>query len=138
MKNDPCIRLGMRIRPKMSEKPAESRNSKPPRAMLFTARVSHRLIEIFALGHLPAKRTSLCGGKCGQSYEWEFVPIKGNDCDRHRDRHLHPEPPKTLLLQPNRRLLEFDEFNRPKSATSDFGWKGEGNQVEGHAHERLL
>jgi hypothetical protein len=45
MKKEPCIRLGMRIRPKMSEKPDESRNSRPPSATLFTANVSHRLIE---------------------------------------------------------------------------------------------
>src|ERR1700687_3689307 len=45
MKKEPCIRLGIRIRPKISEKPAERRNSRPPRAMLFTARVSQRLID---------------------------------------------------------------------------------------------
>ena len=45
MKNEPCIRFGMRISPKISEKPAESRNSRPPSAMLFTARVSQRLID---------------------------------------------------------------------------------------------
>ena len=28
MKNEPCIRLGMRIRPKISEKPDDSRNSR--------------------------------------------------------------------------------------------------------------
>ena len=50
MKNEPCIRLGMRIRPKMSEKPDDSRNSKPPSAMLFTANVSHRLIQWSQLG----------------------------------------------------------------------------------------
>src|SRR5215467_10222494 len=44
MKNEPCIKLGMRIRPKISEKPDESRNSRLPSATLFTARVSHRLI----------------------------------------------------------------------------------------------
>src|SRR5882672_1626836 len=44
MKNDPCIRLGMRISPKMRENPADSRNSRPPKAMLFTARVSQRVI----------------------------------------------------------------------------------------------
>ena len=34
----------MRISPKISEKPADSRNKRPPRAMLFTAKVSQRLI----------------------------------------------------------------------------------------------
>ena len=36
----------MRIRPKISEKPDDSRNSKPPSAMLFTANVSHRVIRV--------------------------------------------------------------------------------------------
>ncbi len=44
MKNDPCIRLGMRISPKIRENPADNRNSRPPKAMLFTARVSQRVI----------------------------------------------------------------------------------------------
>src|SRR4029450_7510741 len=45
MKKAPCIRFGMRIRPKISEKPDDSRNSKPPSAMLFTASVSQRLMD---------------------------------------------------------------------------------------------
>src|SRR6266496_275067 len=32
---EPCVRFAMRINPKMSEKPAASRNSRPPRAKLF-------------------------------------------------------------------------------------------------------
>src|SRR5581483_11394052 len=32
---EPCVRLAMRISPKMSEKPAASRNSSPPSARLF-------------------------------------------------------------------------------------------------------
>src|SRR5713226_4918456 len=40
MKKEPCIRFGIRIRPKISENPADSRNSSPPYAMLFTAKVS--------------------------------------------------------------------------------------------------
>src|ERR1700680_3183871 len=47
MKKEPCIRFGMRISPKISEKPADSRNSRPPSAMLFTARVSQRLIAAY-------------------------------------------------------------------------------------------
>ena len=50
MKNEPCIRLGMRIRPKISEKPDDSRNSRPPSAMLFTANVSHRLMQWVSSG----------------------------------------------------------------------------------------
>src|SRR3984893_3947111 len=44
----------MRIKPKMSEKPAESRKSKPPKAMLFTANVSQRLIVL-----LPTRRARI-------------------------------------------------------------------------------
>src|SRR5262245_60925550 len=36
MKKPPCARFGMRIRPKASENPEESRNSRPPKAMLFS------------------------------------------------------------------------------------------------------
>ena len=45
MKKEPCIRLGMRIRPKISEKPEDSRNSTPPSATLFTVRVSQRFMQ---------------------------------------------------------------------------------------------
>ena len=55
MKKEPCIRLGMRIRPKMREKPEDSRNSKPPSAMLFTAKVSHRFM--FSLSPLAGRGT---------------------------------------------------------------------------------
>src|SRR5262245_60815354 len=37
MNSEPCVRFGMRISPKISEKPADSRNSSPPKAMLFAA-----------------------------------------------------------------------------------------------------
>src|SRR5215510_8239546 len=36
MKNAPCARLGILIRPKMSEKPDDNRNSRPPKATLFS------------------------------------------------------------------------------------------------------
>src|SRR5439155_16815769 len=36
MYSDPWVRFAMRIRPKISEKPAASRNSRPPRARLFS------------------------------------------------------------------------------------------------------
>src|SRR5713226_6706626 len=36
MKNAPCARLGMRIRPKIKEKPDDNRNSRPPKATLFS------------------------------------------------------------------------------------------------------
>src|SRR6266487_2799729 len=36
MKKAPCARLGMRIRPKISEKPDDNRNKRPPKATLFS------------------------------------------------------------------------------------------------------
>ena len=36
MNNEPCVRFAMRISPKISENPAASRNSSPPRARLFS------------------------------------------------------------------------------------------------------
>src|SRR5215510_13994507 len=36
MYSAPCVRLAIRIRPKMSEKPAARRNSSPPSARLFS------------------------------------------------------------------------------------------------------
>src|SRR5262245_5295846 len=36
MNRDPCVRLGMRISPKMSENPADSRNNRPPKVTLLT------------------------------------------------------------------------------------------------------
>src|SRR5215470_3302522 len=40
MKKEPCIRLGMRIRPKIREKPEDKRNRSPPRARLLIARMA--------------------------------------------------------------------------------------------------
>ena len=36
MNSAPCVRLAMRMSPKISEKPAASRNSSPPSARLFS------------------------------------------------------------------------------------------------------
>src|SRR4029450_10773499 len=36
MKNAPCAKLGIRIRPKIREKPDDNRNSRPPKATLFS------------------------------------------------------------------------------------------------------
>src|SRR5258705_12709219 len=46
MKNEPCVRLGIFMRPKISEKPADRRNKRPPSVMLLTASTSHRLIAV--------------------------------------------------------------------------------------------
>src|SRR5216683_6017400 len=43
MKNEPWVRFGILINPKISEKPADRRNRSPPSVMLLTARSSQRL-----------------------------------------------------------------------------------------------
>src|ERR1700730_6885625 len=40
MKNEPCIKFGIRMRRRIRENPADSRNNSPPSAMLFTPKVS--------------------------------------------------------------------------------------------------
>src|SRR5437764_14798353 len=44
MNSEPCVRFGIRISPKISENPADSRNSKPPKATLLPASRSDRFI----------------------------------------------------------------------------------------------
>ncbi len=44
MNSEPCVRFGMRISPKISEKPADNRNSNPPNVMLLTANTSHNVM----------------------------------------------------------------------------------------------
>src|SRR4029077_705684 len=46
MKKASCVRLVMFMRPKMSEKPAESRKSRPPRVTLLTASTSHKFMTV--------------------------------------------------------------------------------------------
>src|SRR5215471_20413306 len=43
MKNEPWVRLGILISPKISENPADRRKSRPPSVMLLTASTSQRL-----------------------------------------------------------------------------------------------
>src|ERR1700732_4199646 len=64
MKNAPCVRLASRIRPKISEKPDESRNNRPPSDRLLRpwmiqncigSRSCSKRCEVFA----PATRAKL-------------------------------------------------------------------------------
>src|SRR5579864_3193277 len=45
MKKDPWVRFGIRMSPKISENPADSRKSSPPNVTLLTASTSQTLIE---------------------------------------------------------------------------------------------
>src|SRR5881409_1511031 len=44
MKNEPWVRLGIFMSPKINEKPDDSRKRRPPSVMLFTASTNHRLM----------------------------------------------------------------------------------------------
>src|SRR5262245_769552 len=65
MKKEPCIRLGMRIRPKIREKPEDSKNKSPPRARLLMARMAACAAVICDImgrgvsGHLAATRNHI-------------------------------------------------------------------------------
>src|ERR1700733_663313 len=43
MNIEPCVRFGIRIRPKISENPADNRKSRPPNVTLLTASIPHKL-----------------------------------------------------------------------------------------------
>ena len=44
MNSEPCVKFGIRISPKISEKPADNRNSKLPKVMLLTVSSSQKFI----------------------------------------------------------------------------------------------
>ena len=44
MNSEPCVKFGIRISPKIREKPADNRNSNPPKVTLLTASTSQKLI----------------------------------------------------------------------------------------------
>src|SRR5437868_7595259 len=44
MNSEPCVRFGIRISPKISEKPADRRNSRPPNVTLLTVSTSQKFI----------------------------------------------------------------------------------------------
>src|SRR5262245_30429435 len=78
MKNEPCVRLGIFIRPKISEKPADSRNSKPPSVMLFTASTSHKFIAFRFERRLCRRHGYRGGGREGAAeapsrFQWRVV-----------------------------------------------------------------
>src|SRR6266542_6913589 len=65
MKNDPCVRFGIFMRPKMSEKPADSRKSRPPSVMLLMASTSQRLMFARGPGAVSALQRGIVTGVDG-------------------------------------------------------------------------
>src|SRR5215472_3849240 len=84
MKNEPCVRLGMRISPKMSENPAARRNSNPPKVTLFTASSSHMSRRPLATRH--------CGTFFAGPTPLPTLPLKGGGDFSYRNT----EPPLHL------------------------------------------
>src|SRR6266508_5542611 len=64
MKNAPCARLGMRISPKISEKPDDNRNKRPPKATLLSVWMiqnCHCIDGLLLGGHIPAHHAVIAG-----------------------------------------------------------------------------
>src|SRR5580700_4429287 len=58
MNIEPCVRLGIRISPKISEKPADNRNNRPPNVTLLTVSSSQNVISAdLVTCHAPRKRS---------------------------------------------------------------------------------
>ncbi len=46
MNIEPCVRLGIRISPKIRENPADNRNNRPPNVTLLTVSSSQNVISL--------------------------------------------------------------------------------------------
>src|SRR5262249_55657848 len=142
MKNEPCIKLGMRIRPKISEKPDESRNSRLPSATLFTARVSHRLIVRLPVEPKPKVRTiSVLGLR-------HLRMLHRNTCwppTSHTSGRTWPKPEDQEALRgtSTRTKVPDTTTETPTSGqsvpTADNACRGllDGGQREGHSSSRV-
>src|SRR5262245_7941766 len=78
MKNEPWVRLGIFMRPKISEKPADSRNSNPPSVMLFTASTNHKFIAVRFERRLCRRNPNRGGGREGAAeapsrFHWRVI-----------------------------------------------------------------
>src|SRR5262249_30209394 len=74
MKNDPWVRFGILMRPKISENPAESRNSRPPSVMLLTARTATRLAVTDGAPRRASSRGSRIDERPGSPFQRRIVP----------------------------------------------------------------
>src|SRR5207249_1549058 len=79
MKNEPCVRLGIFMSPKISENPADRRNKSPPRVMLLTARTTHKFMIVRYERRLYRRNRCPGGGREGVAeapsrFERRIVP----------------------------------------------------------------
>src|SRR5215472_6768998 len=65
MNIEPCVRFGIRISPKISEKPADSRNNRPPNVTLLTVSSTQNVISALQLSY-PASGGMLLYSALGQ------------------------------------------------------------------------
>src|ERR1700730_16636190 len=84
MNIEPCVRLGMRISPKISENPAESRNNRPPNVTLLTVSSSQNVIT----AALPSRGLSALG-------QWRIIARIDWMCEKLL---LGPGPELTHVL----------------------------------------
>src|SRR5262249_48327233 len=76
MKKDPCVRLGIRMSPKISEKPADRRNRSPPSVTLLIASTSHRFMKPQTRwwSMPPEERALRSGERRGSALQRRIVP----------------------------------------------------------------
>src|SRR6476659_9861446 len=92
MNSEPCVRFGMRISPKISEKPADNRNSKPPNVTLLTDSTSQK----FMADAFLMQRTLFPCPACGRGWH--------SECRRHsRSLRLRPGAKRRALWSDSER-----------------------------------
>src|SRR6516165_6604736 len=81
MNIEPCVRLGIRISPKIRENPADSRNKRPPNVTLLTVSSSQNVITAapLALGYFlcPVLLSFLLRGECRSPVCYHFAAQSG-------------------------------------------------------------
>src|SRR4029077_12122384 len=113
MNIEPCVRLGMRISPKISENPAESRNNRPPNVTLLTVSSSQNVIT----AALPSRARSALG-------QWRVIAR----IDWMREKLLFgPSPELTHVL------IGFDGFI-PKLEAVFGAFRADAPDVEVSCH----
>src|SRR3954451_19876423 len=102
MNSEPCVRFGMRIRPKISEKPADNRNSSPPNVTLLTASTSQKFMaQVFlaegirrGLNHA-MQRVLFPSPACGRGWfvsQTSLRSLRKLDCVSDREREPREGP----------------------------------------------
>src|SRR6476660_4398240 len=100
MNSEPCVRFGMRISPKISEKPADNRNSSPPNVTLLTDSTSQKFMAVVFLDcwrlNQAAQRTLFHSRACGRGWH--------SECRRHsRSLRLTPGAKRRALWSDSER-----------------------------------